>query len=146
MSRVRDCRDEIVLTGAAGLDVLGAHFEDFFEVATDVGESALQHHDDVFVVLALLVCASFRVGDFVDGGQGADLLVQGGQVLLDDICEFCDFDGLVIEEGFAAGELTQALEFADGGSDAPAYVGGFAREFAALFACGLRLRKAIVWE
>jgi hypothetical protein len=33
------------------------------------------------------------------------LLVQARKVLLDDISEFGDFDRLVVEEGFAAGEL-----------------------------------------
>jgi hypothetical protein len=88
-------------------------------------------------VLALLVYASLGVSDLVDSRQSADLLVQARKVLLDDISEFGDFDRLVIEEGFATGELAQTFEFADGGCDAPAYVCGFARELAALFACGL---------
>lgn len=119
------------------MDIFGAHFQDFFKVAAYVCESALQHYDDVFIVLALLIYASFGMSDFVDGGQGTDLLVQSSQVLLDDIGEFGDFYGLVVEEGFAAGELAQAFEFADGGCDAPAYVGGFARKLAALLAGGL---------
>jgi hypothetical protein len=32
-------------------------------------------------------------------------LVQGRKVLLDDIGEFGDFDGFVVEEGFAASQL-----------------------------------------
>ena len=55
MTRVCDGRDKVVLTGATGLDVLGADFEDFFEVSAYVCESTLQHYDDVFIVLALLV-------------------------------------------------------------------------------------------
>jgi hypothetical protein len=146
VSRICNCRDKVVLTRSTGLDIFGAHFQDFFEIAAYVCESALQHYNDVFIVLALLVYASLRVRDFVDGGQGTDLLVQRSQVLLDDISEFSDFYGLVVEEGFAAGELAQTLEFADGGCDAPAYVGGFARKLAALFAGGLGGGLGIVGE
>ena len=69
--------------------------------------------------------------------KSADLLVQGGKVLLDDICEFGDFHGLVVEESLATSQLSQAFQLADGGCNAPAYFGGFARELAALFARGL---------
>ena len=86
------------------------------------------------------------MSDLVDGGQGTDLLVQSGEVLLDDIGEFSDFDGLVVEEGFATGELAQTFEFADGGCYAPAYVCGFAGKLAALFAGRLDLRLSIVGE
>lgn len=99
-----DGGDEVVLSGARGLDVFGADFEDFFEVDADVGEFALEEHDDVFVVLAFLVGCSCAAAA-LDGLEAADLLVEAGEVLLDHVGELCDFHGSVVEEGLALCEL-----------------------------------------
>lgn len=100
-----DGGDEVVLSGARGLDVLGADFEDFFKVDADVGEFALQQHDDVLVVLAFLVGGGVGAAAALDGLQVADLLVEAGEVLLDHVGELGDFDGSVVEEGLALCEL-----------------------------------------
>ena len=106
-----DGGDEVVLARAGGLDVFRADFEDFFEVDAHVGELALQQHYDVLVVLAFLVGGSVGggAGAALDGLQVADLLVEAGEVLLDYVGELGDFDGSVVEEGFALREFAQAL-------------------------------------
>lgn len=100
-----DGGDEVVLSGARGLDVLSTDFEDFFEVDAYVGEFALQQHDDVLVVLAFLVGDGGGIVAALDGLEITDLLVEAGEVLLDHVGELCDLDGSVVEEGFALGQL-----------------------------------------
>lgn len=101
--------DEILGPGSRGLDVFGADLEHVFEVGGDVGQFALQHEDDVFVVFAFLV--RFGMLGSGEGLQGGDLLVEGREVLFYYEGEFVDFDGSVVEEGFAFGHCFCLLVF-----------------------------------
>jgi len=108
-----DGGDEVVLSGARGLDVFRADFEDFFEVDAHVGEFALEQHYYVLVVLAFLAGdGGVGAAAALDGLEIADLLVEAGEVLLDHVGELGDLDGSVVEEGLALCEFAQTLQFA----------------------------------
>lgn len=108
---------------------LRANLQYIFEPDTRIGELALQHHDDVVVVLRDLLRSPCRVervlGELL---QLSNLLVESGDVLLDDVGEFlpkaeaaaldlegrlllnqaapathADLDWPVIKQGFALG-------------------------------------------
>ena len=106
---LRDGRDEVVLPRARGLDVFGAHFEDFFEIDAYVCQFALEQHYDVLVVFAFLpaccLAGSSLCTAALDGLQITDLLVETCQILLDHVGELGDLDGSVIEECLPLGQL-----------------------------------------
>ena len=134
-----DRGDEILGSGFAGLDILCAGFEDGFEGGGDVCYFALEHEDDVLIMLAFLVgTAGLRgrwVERLVEGLELSELTVYRGEVLLDYVGEFVDFDGRIVEEGLAFGELGEALEFGHGLCYGAAYCCGIAGELRALFYC-----------
>jgi hypothetical protein len=96
-----DCGDEVLRARARGLDVLGALLEDVLEVDGDIGQLALEQVDDVLVVLALLV-AVWPAVLLRERGEVANLLVERGQVLLDDECELVDLDWPIVEQRAAS--------------------------------------------
>lgn len=84
------------------LDILRANFKYLLEADRDIRQFSLQHHHDILGVLAFFV-ACFRTLRSVQCLQGRYLLVNGREVLFDDVGELCDFHGLIVKKRFAFG-------------------------------------------
>jgi len=61
--------------------------EAHLEVGADVSQLSLQEQEDVLVVFSFLV--GLRVQTLGEGLETADLLVQRGEILLDDESQLC---------------------------------------------------------
>ena len=128
----RDGGDELVGAGARGLDVLGADFEDLFEVCRHVRDFVLQEEDDIVVVLTLLVrgsgCSGRGMGGLVEGLQIRYLRIDTCEVLFDNVGQLRNFHRSIVEEGLAPSKLSQPLEFAHRRGYRAPYLGGVSRE------------------
>jgi hypothetical protein len=81
------------------LHVLGPDLEHVLEAERGVGQAALQHHDEVVVVL---VDGLLGAG-LLEGLELPDLLVERGNVPLDDVGQLRDLDRPVVEERLLLG-------------------------------------------
>lgn len=90
----------------------------YLEVRADIPQLALQEKQNVLVVLTLLV--RFWVQPSGKGLEISDILVEAGQILLDDEGQLVHLDRVVVKEGSLLGQLSQLLQFAHSSRDSSA--------------------------